>query len=77
MKCVDLKIILMTIPALIGQMLEPRRAGKALADPVRRETGYSNFSTPQRPIPTAILASMVQARDGGNAWMEKESKLNL
>lgn len=73
----DLKIILMTIPALISQMLETRRTGTTFANPVRRKTGYSNFSPPRRSFPKATLASVVQARDGGNAWMEKESKLNL
>ncbi len=73
----DLKIILMTIPALIIQMRETRRAGKASASPVSWQTGCSNAGARRQSFPKAALACVVQARDGGNVWMEKESKLNL
>ena len=73
----DLKIILLTIPTLVIQMLEARQPRKASSRPVRRKTGYSNFSTQRHSFPKAVLAGVVQARDGGNVWMEKESKLNL
>jgi lipopolysaccharide/colanic/teichoic acid biosynthesis glycosyltransferase len=73
----DLKIILLTVPALVIQMWETRRAGKASSNPVRRKTGYSNAGTRRRSFPKAALDCVVQARDGGNVWMEKESKLNL
>jgi lipopolysaccharide/colanic/teichoic acid biosynthesis glycosyltransferase len=73
----DLKIILMTIPALIIQMLETRRAGKAISPPVRRKTDDSRFGTQRHSFPKPALASVVQARDDGNVWLEKESKLDL
>jgi hypothetical protein len=73
----DLKIILMTVPALIIQMLETRQARKASLRPVRRKTGYSNCTTQPYSFPKAALASAVQARDGENVWIRKETKLNL
>jgi lipopolysaccharide/colanic/teichoic acid biosynthesis glycosyltransferase len=73
----DLKIILMTVPALVIQMLETRQAGKASSRPVRRKTSYSNCTTRSHSFPKAALASAVQARDGEDVWIRKETKLNL
>ena len=73
----DLKIILMTVPALFIQMRETRRAGKASSNPVPWKTGYSNAGTRRHSSPKAALACVVQARDGGNVGMQRESKLNL
>jgi exopolysaccharide production protein ExoY len=73
----DLKIILMTIPALIMQMLETRQAGKTSSRPLRRKTSSSNYAAPSRSLAKAALVTAIQARDGQNFWTRKESKLNL
>jgi len=73
----DLKIILMTVPALVIQMLETRQARRASARPIHRKTGYSNGATRSYSFAKAALANVVQARDGENVWMRKETKLNL
>ncbi|MGA2788211.1 MAG: sugar transferase [Verrucomicrobiota bacterium] len=73
----DLKIILMTIPALVIQMLESRQAGKTSSRPVRRKTGHSNSTTQPFSFTKTALASVVRARDGENGWIRKESRLNL
>ena len=67
----DLKIILMTIPALIIQMLETRQAGKTSPRPVRRKTSYSSYATQSHSFTKAALLDVVQARDG-EAWLDKE-----
>jgi hypothetical protein len=72
----DLKIILMTVPALVIQMLETRQAGKASFHPVRRKTGYPNYTTRPHFFTKAVLVSAVQARDGEVAWIRKETRLN-
>jgi exopolysaccharide production protein ExoY len=73
----DLKIILLTIPALIIQMLESREAGKTSPRPVRQKTSYSNYAAQLHPFTKAALLDVVQARDGEEGWIRKESKLNL
>ncbi len=73
----DLKIILMTIPALVIQMLETRQARRASSRPVRRKTSYSNGAARPLSFAKAALAGVVQARDGENVWRRKETKLNL
>ena len=73
----DLKIIMMTVPALVIQMLETRQSRKASSSSVRRKTGYSNPATLSHYFAKAALISAVQARDGGNVRMQRESKLNL
>jgi lipopolysaccharide/colanic/teichoic acid biosynthesis glycosyltransferase len=72
----DVKIILMTVPALILQMRETRRARKILR-PLRRKISYSNGAIQPVSFARAALAVAVQARDGGNVWARQESKLNL
>jgi lipopolysaccharide/colanic/teichoic acid biosynthesis glycosyltransferase len=73
----DLKIILMTIPALIIQMLESRQARKLSSSPVRPKTNHSHGTTRSYFITKAALLGAVQARDGEYGWIRKESKLNL
>ena len=73
----DLKIILMTVPALVIQMLETRQARKAFSNFVRRKTGYSNSTALSYSFEKAALVTAIQARDGQNVQMKKESKLNL
>jgi lipopolysaccharide/colanic/teichoic acid biosynthesis glycosyltransferase len=73
----DLKIILMTIPALIIQMLETRQARKSSFSPVRLKTNHSKGTTQSHFFAKAALVGTVQARDGEYGWTRKESKLNL
>jgi lipopolysaccharide/colanic/teichoic acid biosynthesis glycosyltransferase len=44
----DLKIILMTVPALVIQLVETRRSRKASARAVLQKTGYSNQASDSR-----------------------------
>jgi lipopolysaccharide/colanic/teichoic acid biosynthesis glycosyltransferase len=73
----DLKIILMTIPALIIQMRETRQARQASSRPIRRITSYSTDAARSLFFAKAALVGVVQARDGKDVWRRKESKLNL
>jgi lipopolysaccharide/colanic/teichoic acid biosynthesis glycosyltransferase len=72
----DLKIILLTVPALVIQMLETRQARQASSRPVCRKTSYSNYTTQSHSFTKAALVSAVQARDGEDVWMRKKIKLN-
>jgi lipopolysaccharide/colanic/teichoic acid biosynthesis glycosyltransferase len=72
----DLKIILMTIPALIIQMLETCRGKKMSPVPVRPKTNYSNRAIEQYSFVKAPLIGAVHAADGEDVWMRKETKLN-
>ena len=73
----DLKIILMTIPALIIQMREARQTRPASSRPIRRSTSYSHGAARSLFFAKAALVGVVQARDGKNVWRRKESKLNF
>ena len=73
----DLKIIFMTIPALIIQMRETRPATQASSRPIRRITSYSHGAARSLFFAKAALVGVVQARDGKNVWRRKESKLNF
>ena len=73
----DLKIILLTIPTLVIQMLEARRVRKSSPRTVHPKAGYFNSAAMPYSLARVPRAGVVQARDGGNVWMEKESKLNL
>jgi lipopolysaccharide/colanic/teichoic acid biosynthesis glycosyltransferase len=73
----DLKIILLTVPILIIQMLEARRVGKSSPRTVHPKTGRFDSAARPHSLAGTPLAGMLQSRDGGNVWMEKESKLNL
>ncbi len=73
----DLKIILLTAPVLILQMLEARRVRKSSPRTVHPQAGYFNGVATPYSFALVPLAGLVQARDGGNVRMEKESKLNL
>ena len=74
----DLKIILMTIPALIIQMLETRLGKKMSPGSVRPKTNYSNRATKQYPLSKATLVGAIHAADGDgeDVWIRKETKLN-
>ena len=74
----DLKIILMTIPALIIQMLETRRAKKMSLGPVRPKTNYSNRAIERYSLTKAALIGVVHAADGDgeDVWIRKETKLS-
>jgi len=73
----DLRIILMTIPALVIQMLETRRARKAPLAPVRPKISYSNRAVESHSFKKASLVGAVHAMDGEDVWIRKETKLNL
>ena len=73
----DLKIILTTIPALIIQMLEARRAKNTTPAPVRPKTSYSNRAMRPYSFTKASLVGAVHAMDGEDVWIRKETKLNL
>jgi len=73
----DLKIIMMTIPTLIIQMLEIRPGKKMSPGPVRPKTSYSNRAIEQHSFTKATLVGAVHAADGEDVWIRKETKLNL
>ena len=73
----DLKIILMTVPALIVQMLETRRVRKVSPRPIRLKAGYSNRTTGSYSFNKAPLIGAVHAANGDEAWVREETKLNL
>jgi lipopolysaccharide/colanic/teichoic acid biosynthesis glycosyltransferase len=73
----DLKIILMTVPALIIQMLETRQAKKMSPTPVRPKTSYSNRAMEPYSFTKSSLVGAVHAMDGEDVWIRKETKLNL
>jgi lipopolysaccharide/colanic/teichoic acid biosynthesis glycosyltransferase len=73
----DLKIILMTVPALIVQLLEARLVKKASFRPVHPKTNYSNGVATPHSFSKAPLAGVVHASHGEDAWVRKETKLNL
>jgi len=73
----DLEIILMTIPALIIQMLETRWDKKMSPDPIRPKTNYSNRAREQHSFTKTTLVGAVHAADDEDVWIGKETKLNL
>ena len=73
----DLEIILMTIPALIIQMLETRRSKKMASGLLRPRHNYSNRAMQRYSFAKATLVGAVQAAEGEDAWMRKQTKLNL
>ena len=73
----DLKIIMMTVPALLIQMLETRMSRKATAESVRPKINYSHRTAERYSFAKAPLVGAVHAADGEDVWMRKESKLNL
>ena len=74
----DFKIILMTIPTLIIQMLETRRAKRMTVGSVHPKTNYSNRAIEHYSLTKATLIGVVHAADGDGeeVWMRKETKLN-
>ena len=73
----DLKIIMMTVPALVIQMLETRLARKASSPSVRRKINYSHRATLPYSLAKAPLIGAVNAAHGDDVWDRKETKLNL
>jgi len=73
----DLKIILMTVPALIIQMLEMRPPVKLPPPPLRPKTSGSNRTTQLRSFTNAVLAGAVQARDGKDVLTRKRIEIEL
>ena len=73
----DLKIILMTVPALIIQIRESRQLRKSSFSLVRARASYFSCTKQSHSFTKATLLGVVQARDGEYGWIRKESKLNL
>ena len=74
----DLKIILMTIPALIIQMLETRRARKTSAWSSSPENQlFQSCHQSRIPLRKQLLLVRFMLADGEDVWMRKETKLNL
>jgi len=73
----DLGIILMTIPALVIQMLETRLARKAFPFSVRPKPSFSNRAVESHSFKKASLVGAIHAMDGEDVWIRKETKLNL
>jgi lipopolysaccharide/colanic/teichoic acid biosynthesis glycosyltransferase len=73
----DLKIILMTVPALIIQILEARLVKKPSSRPVHPKASYSNRTTGPYSFNKAPLIGAVHAAHGDETWVRKETKLNL
>jgi len=73
----DLKIILMTVPALVIQMLEARPARQSYPDPVHPKASYSNGASTAYSFAPAPLVGALQASHDDAARVRKETKLNL
>jgi hypothetical protein len=74
----DLKIILMTVPVLMVQMMETRLVKKRSSRPGQPKAGYANsvpgsYSHTRAPLAGAVHA----AGEGDEAWVRKEAKLNI
>jgi len=74
----DLRIILMTVPALVIQMVETRWANRRKsAAPVRPKASYSNRAMAPNAFARAPLVGAIHAAHGEDVWARKETKLNL
>ena len=73
----DVRIILLTIPALLIQMVETRRAKRTALSPLRAKPSYSNRTLEPYSFTKAALVGAVHAADGEDVWIRKETKLNL
>lgn len=73
----DLKIILMTVPALLIQTLETRLFKKKTSPPVRPKASYANSAATPYSFSKVPLVGVVHASHGDDAWVRKETKLNL
>jgi lipopolysaccharide/colanic/teichoic acid biosynthesis glycosyltransferase len=74
----DLKIILMTVPAVIIQLLEARRIKSKSPRVIQPQAGYSNRTTSPYSMTRASMTGAVHAAtEGDEAWVRKETKLNL
>jgi lipopolysaccharide/colanic/teichoic acid biosynthesis glycosyltransferase len=73
----DLKIILMTVPVLIIQMLEARLVKQPSSGPACRKTSYSNSATTHHSFAKPSCVGVAHASCGDDAWVRKETKLNI
>ena len=73
----DLKIILMTVPALVIQMLESRQARKRSATEILVKPRYSGSTSAPYAFARVPLVGAVHASHGEDEWVRKETKLNL
>ena len=73
----DLKIILMTVPALLTQMLETRLARIAASRPEGRKTSYSKSVSQSHSFAGSALLGAVQAGGGEEVSAGPDAKLNL
>ena len=74
----DLKIILMTVPALVIQMLETRLARKTPSPaPVHSKGNYSHRALEQYALRKGSLVDAIHVAENEDVWMRKETKLNL
>jgi lipopolysaccharide/colanic/teichoic acid biosynthesis glycosyltransferase len=73
----DLKIILKTIPALIGQMRDIRKKQKSLSRPAPEKVAVTATAASPHSVPSANFATSIRAN--GNALTQKEtwSKLKV
>jgi lipopolysaccharide/colanic/teichoic acid biosynthesis glycosyltransferase len=73
----DLKIVLKTIPALIGQMWDTRKKQRALSRPVPAKTAIPAPAAGSYSMPPAVF--ITSTREDGNALTQKEtwSKLKV
>ena len=73
----DLKIILMTIPALVIQMLDARRVRKSPGHLLPPKPNYSNSASAPYAFNKAPLIGAIHASNGDDVWVRKGTKLNL
>ncbi|HTY85982.1 MAG TPA: sugar transferase [Candidatus Acidoferrum sp.] len=74
----DVKIILMTIPALLIQILEARWIKQPSRRAIQPKASYSHQSASAYAFTKAPLVGAVHAAgQGDEAWVRKETKLNL
>jgi exopolysaccharide production protein ExoY len=74
----DFKIILMTVPALIVQILEARWRKRTSSRPIQSKAGYSNRAiSPYSHTGAPLVGALHAAAQGDEAWVRKETKLNL
>lgn len=73
----DLKIILMTVPVLVIQMLEARLAKKSSPRPAHRKISYTHSAAAPYFFTKPPLAVAVHVLHRDDEWSRKRTKLNL
>lgn len=73
----DLRIILMTVPALLIQMLETRAARRFQVHTQHPKANFSSRTLALTSLTKAPIVGAVHAAHGDDAWVRKETKLNL